>query len=165
VVDATEVLGAMLTPAVLISACGSLVISTSNRLSRVVDRFRQLAHDAEPLEEGAVSPAVSGPPASAPLDARRRQAREQFDLLARRAILLRAALTRLYVAIGLLVATSLGVAVLLVAGVEVAWLPVATALIGGGALFHASWLLIREARLAVDANLNEIDFARSRLTR
>jgi hypothetical protein len=158
-VDASEVLGAMLTPAVLISACGSLVISTSNRLSRVVDRFRQLAHDAEPLEEGADAPS------SAPLDARRRQAREQFDLLARRAILLRAALTRLYVAIGLLVATSLGVALLLLAGADVAWLPVSTALIGGGALFHASWLLIREARLAVDANLNEIDFARSRLSR
>jgi hypothetical protein len=162
-VDASEVLGAMLTPAVLISACGSLVISTSNRLSRVVDRFRQLAHDAEPLEEGADAP--SSAPPLAPLDARRRQAREQFDLLARRAILLRAALTRLYVAIGLLVATSLGVALLLLAGADVAWLPVSTALVGGGALFHASWLLIREARLAVDANLNEIDFARSRLSR
>jgi Protein of unknown function (DUF2721). len=32
----SEVLGGMITPALLISACGTLVLSTSNRLSRVV---------------------------------------------------------------------------------------------------------------------------------
>ncbi len=42
-----EVLGAMITPAVLISAGGTLVLSTSNRLSRVVDRVHVLAADAE----------------------------------------------------------------------------------------------------------------------
>ena len=35
---AVAVLSAMITPAVLISACGSLLIATSNRLGRVVDR-------------------------------------------------------------------------------------------------------------------------------
>src|SRR4051812_28836169 len=37
------VLTAMITPAVLISACGSLILSTSTRLGRVVDRVRELS--------------------------------------------------------------------------------------------------------------------------
>jgi hypothetical protein len=44
-----EVLSAMITPAVLISAAGTLVLSTSNRLSRVTDRIRALAAEAEHL--------------------------------------------------------------------------------------------------------------------
>jgi hypothetical protein len=51
----TEVLGALITPAVLISAAGMLVLSTSQRLSRVVDRGRVLATEAERLQ---------GPPGS-----------------------------------------------------------------------------------------------------
>ncbi|MCV4614792.1 DUF2721 domain-containing protein, partial [Escherichia coli] len=37
-----EFLTAMITPALLISATGSLVLSTSTRLGRVVDRVREL---------------------------------------------------------------------------------------------------------------------------
>src|SRR5918911_4348402 len=37
-----EFLTAMVTPALLISASGSLVLSTSTRLGRVIDRVRQL---------------------------------------------------------------------------------------------------------------------------
>jgi len=37
-----EFLTAMVTPTLLISATGSLVLSTSTRLGRVVDRVRQL---------------------------------------------------------------------------------------------------------------------------
>jgi len=36
------VLTAMITPALLISASGTFVLSTSNRLSRVIDRVRRL---------------------------------------------------------------------------------------------------------------------------
>lgn len=46
----SEVLGAMITPAVLISASGVLVLSTSNRVSRTVDRVRALAAEAERLQ-------------------------------------------------------------------------------------------------------------------
>ena len=37
-----SILSAMITPAVLISACGTLILSTSNRLSRSTDRVRSL---------------------------------------------------------------------------------------------------------------------------
>ncbi len=41
--SAIAVLTAMITPAVLISACGSMILSTSSRLGRVVDRVRTLS--------------------------------------------------------------------------------------------------------------------------
>ena len=46
---AGEILGAMITPALLISASGTLTLSTSNRLGRVVDRIRKLTTEAENL--------------------------------------------------------------------------------------------------------------------
>jgi hypothetical protein len=55
----SEILGAMITPAVLISASGVLVLSTSNRVGRTVDRVRALAVEVERLqllpESGSVS--------------------------------------------------------------------------------------------------------------
>lgn len=71
-----EVLGAMITPAVLISACGTLVLSTSNRLSRVVDRVRVLAREA-----------ANGTPDPSGL------ASDQLHRLAQRALMLRTAMT------------------------------------------------------------------------
>ena len=46
----SEILGAMITPAVLISACGVLVLSTSNRVGRTVERVRSLAAEVERLQ-------------------------------------------------------------------------------------------------------------------
>jgi hypothetical protein len=40
---ALDLLSAMITPAVLISACGTLIVSTSSRLARIVDRARGLS--------------------------------------------------------------------------------------------------------------------------
>ena len=100
--SASEVLGAMITPAVLISASGTLVLSTSNRLTRVVDRVRSLAGEAEELRKGETSD-----------EAQKRAALivEQIPLLSTRALLLRSALTAFYSAIGLLVTTSIAVGV------------------------------------------------------
>ena len=47
--SALAVLSAMITPAVLISACGTLVLSTSTRLGRLVDRVRDLSDRFEQL--------------------------------------------------------------------------------------------------------------------
>ena len=47
--NALAVLTAMITPAVLISACGALIISTSTRMGRVVDRVRTLSGRFENL--------------------------------------------------------------------------------------------------------------------
>ena len=47
--NALAVLTAMITPAVLISACGALIFSTSTRLGRVIDRVRTLSERFEAL--------------------------------------------------------------------------------------------------------------------
>ena len=40
---ASEVLQTMITPAVLISASGTLILSTSNRIAKVTERVRELS--------------------------------------------------------------------------------------------------------------------------
>jgi len=49
--SAIAVLTAMITPAVLISACGSMILSTSSRLGRVVDRVRGLSDKWESMTD------------------------------------------------------------------------------------------------------------------
>lgn len=49
---AIAVLTAMITPAVLISACGSMILSTSTRLGRVVDRVGVLSDQIENMPDG-----------------------------------------------------------------------------------------------------------------
>jgi len=54
--SAIAVLTAMITPAVLISACGSMILSTSVRLGRVVDRVRTLSDRWAGIAEKGGSP-------------------------------------------------------------------------------------------------------------
>lgn len=149
------VLGAMITPAVLISASGTLVLSTSNRLGRVVDRIRALGKEAEALEDAAaVLPA-------APRAAERRDLiRDQLAQLLGRLKLLQTALSILYLAIGLLVAASLSVGLT----ASVRWgegvIPVVFGMAGAGLLLYASTLLVRETRVAVRSTLVEIGYTR-----
>src|SRR3954454_11641555 len=97
---AGEILGAMITPAVLISASGTLVLSTSNRLGRVVDRIRALTTEAEGL------PAVSAEPE---VVEKRLLIADQIGFLTVRLQLLQTAIIILYSAIGLLVGASLAI--------------------------------------------------------
>jgi hypothetical protein len=150
-VVAGEVLGAMITPAVLISASGLLVLSTSNRLSRAVDRVRVLSSEAESWH---------GP--SDTETAKRRQilVAGQVEQLSQRAVLLRSALTALYASIGFLVATSIGVGVAALFEWRYGWVAVGLGLAGACSLFYGSLLLIREAQLAVRSTLEELAFVR-----
>ena len=146
----SEVLGGMITPALLISACGTLVLSTSNRLSRVVDRVRVLTAEVE-------AGRVEGRPPVAP----RRLAliTGQLEQLTARALLLRSSLTALYASIVLLIATSLSVGLVVLLGWSYA-IPVVFALTGATALFTGSVLLMREARGAVVSTLAKMEYAR-----
>ncbi|HKH50119.1 MAG TPA: DUF2721 domain-containing protein [Thermoanaerobaculia bacterium] len=146
---ASEVLGAMITPAVLISASGTLVLSTSNRLTRVVDRVRVLAAEAEQMRKEE---------ASVQAEARRRLIAQQIPVLSKRALLLRSALGALYAAIGFLVATSIAVGVSVALQWAYGWVPVVSGLVGASALLWGSLLLVREARLAIGSTLQELEF-------
>lgn len=151
----------MITPAVLISAGGTLVLSTSNRLSRVVDRVRTLAADADQLE-----PADGPPSVRSQREAQKRVllGRQLRDLW-KRAILLRSAVAALYVAIGLLIATSIGVGIFTAFGFDYAFIPITLGMLGTGGLLWATGLLVREARLAIASTLEEVEYAGAVLRR
>jgi Protein of unknown function (DUF2721) len=155
---AHEVLGAMITPALLISATGTLVLSTSNRLARVVDRVRTLGKMAEELVPPDGTPAAD-------VEDKRQLITEQLEKLSARIRYLVPAIATLYTAIGLLVASSISVGVVAVAGWRTSWFPVALGLIGVCALFYASTLLMREVRLAAGSTLNEMNYVRRVMAR
>ena len=145
-----NVLSTMITPAVLIMACGSLILTTSTRLIRAVDRIRELVPEMEKL--------------SASDDERAEQKRihlfHQLDMASSRARLLQRALTQLYSALAFFVGTSVGLALSALSNLA-AWVPLVLGLIGAGLLFSASVMLIFESRIALTATYAETDYIRS----
>lgn len=150
IASATDVLAAMITPALLISASGTLVLSTSNRLSRVVDRVRVLTRDAETMEQQHEER----------LEEKRFLIANQLTSLTKRALLLRTALAALYSAIGLLVATSVSVGILTMLSLRWVLPPTLLAITGSCALLWGSVLLVREGQLAIGATLEEMNYVR-----
>jgi len=143
-----SVLSAMITPAVLISACGQLIFSTSNRLARIVDRVRALTQVVEQLFSGAI--------ADFP-EERRHEVDIQLGFYAQRSRLVQEALSSFYVALGLFVATTLGIGLTPFLPV-IAFLPGLLGIAGAVTLFYGSMLLIREARLALRSVNREMEF-------
>jgi len=94
---ALTLLTTMITPAVLISACGTLIFSTSARLARLVDRVRELSQQIEPLCGGVLS--------ALPAD-RRTEVEQRLAAHAQRSRLIQRSLTSFYLALGLFVATT-----------------------------------------------------------
>lgn len=140
-VDGLALLGAMITPSVLISACGLLVLSTSNRLGRVFDRVRELANALERLSRA--EPAEDA-------EVRRSELDGQLEVQAARAHLLQRSLTAFYLALAVFVSTTLAIG-LAAALPRLAWGIVALGFLGAAALFLGCVLLIGEARLALRA--------------
>src|SRR5437588_8619227 len=134
------VLTAMITPAVLISASGTMILSTSTRLGRVVDRVRSLSDRLQELAGGKSSDEFA--------EERRVMLYDQLDKLTSRSRLLQHALTTFYLAVGIFVATSVAIGVVsFSSGRRFAWIPVVMGLIGAFFLFFGSMLVVSEARL------------------
>lgn len=142
------VLTAMITPAVLISASGTMILSTSTRLGRVVDRVRSLSDRLQELSNEEVPGEFA--------EEKRAMFYNQLDTS--RSRLLQRALTTFYVAVGVFVATSVAIGVVSFSGSRFSWVPVAMGLIGAFFLFYGSMLLIFEARLALSTTHAEMDF-------
>lgn len=140
----------MITPAVLISACGTLVFSTSARLGRVVDRVRLLSDRLEELAHGDQELEM--------LQERREVIYKQLDMLTSRARLLQRSMTIFYLSLGIFVATSVAIGVVALMRGRYQILPVALGLLGACFLFYGSILLIFEARLALSTIHIEMDF-------
>ena len=148
--SALAVLSAMITPAVLISACGTMILSTSVRLGRVVDRVRTLSDRLEELAKQDQDVEL--------YDERRGVIFEQLDKLTSRARILQRCMVVFYTALGIFVATSVAIGAVAVTGTRYYWIPVVTGLLGASFLFYGSMLLIFEARLALSTIHLEMDF-------
>ncbi len=150
------VLSAMITPVVLISACASLLLTTSNRANRVSDRLRAWSDEFVDLA-GEI-------PQTEATRKRRALLFDQLDGLTSRARLLQRSMTSYVISLGLFVGTSVaigldGAAWLFGAdALRFAALPILISLIGTGFLFHGSLLLISEGRLGLETTNQEMDY-------
>src|SRR6266481_2953099 len=147
--SSVEVLTAMITPAVLISASGTMILSTSTRLGRVVDRVRSLSDRLQSLPDNDGNDL---------LEEKRAMIFDQLDKLTSRSRLLQRSLTTFYLAVGVFVATSVAIGVVSFFSSRFAIIPVAFGLIGAFFLFYGSMLLVFEARLALSTTHAEMDF-------
>jgi hypothetical protein len=137
-------LSLIVAPAILTNACSILIMSTSNRLARAVDRARELAREIEATED--VDEAVS---------ARRLH---ELRITEVRSLLLLRAMRSCYVSLSGFASAalvSLLGAVLLAAGLVVVTrvleaLALASGFMAVAALIYASVLLVRDTRLAVE---------------
>jgi hypothetical protein len=149
--SALAVLTAMITPAVLISACGALILSTSTRLGRVTDRVRLLIDRFEEMSKADAEVEL--------YEERRAATFDQLDRLTTRSRLLQRSMTVFYLALGVFVATSVAIGLVAWVGqAGSAWVPVVLGLVGSCGLFYGSLLLVFEARLAQAALNAEMDF-------
>jgi hypothetical protein len=148
---AIAVLTAMITPAVLISACGSMILSTSTRLGRVVDRVRQLSDKLEEMNEEENS--------AEHLTQRQGVIFQQLDKLTSRARILQRCMVVFYLSLGSFVATSVAIGIVGFAhNQNYNVVPVIAGILGACFLFYGSILLIFEARLALSTIHHEMDF-------
>jgi hypothetical protein len=148
--SALSVLTAMITPAVLMSACGTMILSTSTRLGRVVDRVRALS---EKLEE------LAGSDSRMELyEERQAVIFTQLDKLTSRSRILQRCIVTFYGALCIFVSTSVAIGIVAASGARYYWIPVVMGLIGACFMFYGSMLLISESRLALGTIHIEMDF-------
>ena len=145
-------LTAMITPAIFMTANASLIISTSNRVSRVVDRIRVLNDVADKLDRGIAD--VDFPAE------RLEHQHDQMRQLEWRSDRLRFALTALYLAFTTFLGASLTLALDTFLGNWLVALPTLLALLGVVLLLFASVNLVFEALAALKSNRLETRFYR-----
>ena len=150
-ISATAVLTAMITPAVLISACGSMILSTSSRLGRVVDRVRALSDRLEDMS--------NTPGDTQSSNERKAVIFDQLDKLTSRARILQRSMVAFYLGLGMFVATSVAIGIVALADKpRYTMVPVIFGIAGACFLFYGSMLLIFEARLALSTIHAEMDY-------
>jgi hypothetical protein len=148
--DTYATLAAMIMPALFMTATGSLIISTSNRMSRIVDRIRVVIELSERLERG--EPEFDFP------EERLAQATRELLHLRWRSNRVRMALMLLYVGLCSFVGTSLTLAFDALLGRRFLAVPTILAIVGVGALLAASVNLAREALRALRSSGQELEF-------
>jgi len=149
-----EIIGfltAMVTPALLISATGSLVLSTSTRLGRVVDRVRQLEDRLSALIYASDKNVI-------PLyDKRVEVVVDLLDKVTSRSRILQRAMGAFYYGLMFFILTSVSIALVGLLDIY-RWLPIPLGIVGIMFLFYGSVLMLRETRMAAATVNTEMDF-------
>ena len=145
-------LSAMIAPALFLTATGSLIISTSNRLARIVDRVRSLNENLDKIGRT--------PGDTDFVEERIELLHESLDRMHVRSDHVRVALTLLYVAFGTFCGTSLSLALDVWLNNRLWLLPTVLAILGVGLLLTASTSMGREAMLSLGGNDREMKFYR-----
>lgn len=135
-----RILSMMIAPALFMTATGSLILSSNNRLARVVDRIRVLIDLSDKI---AHPNSVFDFP-----ELRQRFILAEIQQLRSRNVRIRQAASLLYLAFALFVAASLSIGVDLVLAHRIAAVPTILALAGVAGLLWACINLYREARTA-----------------
>ncbi|WP_309570863.1 DUF2721 domain-containing protein [Deinococcus sp.] len=146
-----QVLSSMITPAVLISGAGTLLMSTSMRVGRSTDRLRQLTARFKVLvsESGRLEPLARE---------EKQMIMRQLPRLARRSHLLVRAMTAMYVAVALLVLTSILIGANSLLGTSLGIAPVVMAVLGAASLATGALILTFEMRLSARTTREEMQF-------
>jgi len=146
-----EFLTAMVTPTLLISATGSLVLSTSTRLGRVVDRAREL--------ENRLSELITVEDKSnIPLYEKRLDTIVKLlDKVTTRSRILQRALSAFYYGLSFFILTSVTIAIAAFF-TTYRWIPIPVGIIGIVWLFWGGVQMLRETRLAMATINAEMDF-------
>jgi hypothetical protein len=150
--DTFTTLSAMIAPAIFLTANASLIVSTSNRAARIVDRIRVLVDLGDRIARGSSDLDFQ--------DERMDHLHVQLEHLQWRSDRLRAAMTALYFAFASFVGTSLTLAIDQWLGNRLGALPTFLAIAGVSFLLYASVNLVREALRALGGNRREIEFYR-----
>ena len=135
-----SVLSAMFTPAILVSACGSLILTTSQRLSRSLDRQREVAQRLRQNRQQAAT--------STPDPAEHAHLTQQLLFAIRRARILQNAMTSLHLTLSIFISSILSIGIFELIDSAAAWIIALLSVFGAVMLLYASVLLIRESRLA-----------------
>lgn len=141
----------MITPAVLISGAGTLLLSTSNRLGRSTDRVRHVTARFKVLvsAEGQKEPLARE---------EKRMIISQLPRLSRRTRYLQRAMRSLYLSVALLVLDSIWLGVTTMLGHQSNLMPVLLAIVGASCLAYGALLLSFEATLSAITTREEMRF-------
>ncbi|MFN0105108.1 MAG: DUF2721 domain-containing protein [Bryobacteraceae bacterium] len=151
------VLTSMITPALLLSASGTFILSTSNRLGRCVDRIRRISGELE----YQVDPATQKP-----LSPERTQMLlRMLDFSGRRARILARVMISYYLAAGAFVFTSVAIGVASMLIDRLSWLPVSMGITGALFMSYGGIRLIFEAKLSEESLIEEIAFVEKAASR
>ena len=143
----------MITPVVLIMASSSLILSTSQRLSRSIERTRKLADKMKDIikENVTLNPLKGATNELSVLF-------DQLNLTAQRCRLLQKAMTSLYITLLIFISSCIGIVVIYFFNGLNVWIPVGLDVLGISFLFYASIILMKESKLAISAVNKEMDY-------